>query len=148
AGSVGVPKVTRQRALLRWQVAVSSGFFIIAALTVRYLVIEARHDSGVDLDHIAVAEASFRPQQWVQSRVRTTVDRIMAAVAREPGVESVAVGSGLPFGTTITPVARLSHPFDSGAGTEPLRTTAISVSQDFFRVMGIALTRGRPFDNR
>ncbi|HEY0872808.1 MAG TPA: ABC transporter permease [Vicinamibacterales bacterium] len=148
AGSVGVPKVTRQRALLRWQVAVSSGFFIIAALTVRYLVTEARHDSGVDLDRIAVAEASFRPQQWEQRRVRTTVDRIMAAVAREPGVESVAVGSGLPFGTTITPVARLSHAFDSGAGTEPLRTTAISVSQDFFRTMGIALTRGRPFDNR
>jgi predicted permease len=148
AGSVGVPKVKRQRTLLRWQVAVSSGFFIIAALTVRYLVTEARHDSGMDLDRIAVAEASFRPQQWDEPRARLAIDRILEAAARQPGVEGVAVASGLPFGTVITPSTRLSHPSEPDATRKADSGTAISVSPDFFRATGVAITRGRSFDQR
>ncbi len=36
AGGLGAPKAKRQRVLLRWQVAVSTGFFILASLFVRF----------------------------------------------------------------------------------------------------------------
>lgn len=148
AGSVGVPKVSRQRMLLRWQVAVSTGFFIIASLCVRYLVIEARHDSGMDLDRIAVAHVDFNLQRWDEARARATVARILDEAAREPGVEAVAASAGLPFGNTATPLARLSLPADPDITRKPESALAILATPAFFRAAGISILRRRAFDDR
>src|SRR5262249_57586868 len=53
--SGGPPRRRRQQILLRWQVAIAAGFFIIATMFVKYTIAEARPDSGIDLDRIAVA---------------------------------------------------------------------------------------------
>src|SRR5215471_3137932 len=58
--SGGPPRRRRQQILLRWQVAIAAGFFIIATMFVKYSIAEARHDSGIDMDRIAVAVLDFR----------------------------------------------------------------------------------------
>jgi putative ABC transport system permease protein len=148
AGSVGVPKVSRQRTLLRWQVAVSTGFFIITSLSVRYLVIEARHDSGMDLDRLAIARVAFGVQRWDEARARAAIDRVLHEARREPGVDAVAASAGLPFGDTATPFALLAHPAEPDMTRKPDGALAMLVTPGFFRATGIALRHGRPIDER
>jgi predicted permease len=149
AGSVGVPKAKRQRALLRWQVAISTAFFIIATLCVRYLVSEARYDSGMDLDRMAVASIDFNIQRRDETRARATLERILARIRQQPGVETASFSSGLPFGTTITPRLLLytaEKPLTTDGGGED--ATLVIATPDFFRTTGISILRGRAFDER
>ena len=155
SGSVGVPRARRQRTLLRWQVAISAGFFIIATLCVRYLVNEARHDSGVDLDRIAVASVDFNLQRFDETRARRVSNEILDAVRGQPGIEAVAVSSGMPFGTTTTPRLLMSttdKPITSVNIQDAIGkyedATLIIATPDFFRTTGISILRGRGFDDR
>ena len=149
SGSVGVPKTKRQHRLLRWQVAISAGFFIIAAMTVRYLAAEARHDSGIDLDRIAVAHLDFYLQRWDEPRARSAIARILEEAHREPGVQVAAVSSGLPFGTTISPSLMFAKPDDPNLTTgEREDAKLIIATPDFFRATGVRLLYGRGFDDR
>ncbi|MEX2663708.1 MAG: ABC transporter permease, partial [Vicinamibacterales bacterium] len=148
-GSVGTPTTKRQHRLLRWQVAISAGFFIIASMSARYLASEARHDPGVVLDRMAVAIVSFYGSQWDETKARGAVDRILQEGARTPGVEAVAVSTGLPFGTTITPSAEISTP------DKPIQprgehgwAVLMAVTPQYFRAAGTPLLRGRGFDDR
>ncbi len=59
AGAAPPRRRRRQRAFIRWQVATSVCFFLIAALLARLLVREARHDSGVAIDELAMASVHF-----------------------------------------------------------------------------------------
>ncbi len=45
--------------VIRWQVAIAAGFFILATMFIRGTLDLAAHDSGVDLDRIAVATLNF-----------------------------------------------------------------------------------------
>ena len=148
-GSVGTPTTKRQRRLLRWQVAISAGFFIIASMSAQYLARDTRHDSGVMLDRMAVAIVSFYGQPWDEPKARAAVDRILQAGSRTAGVEAVAVSTGLPFGTTITPGAVLSTP-DKPVVPREQETWAMlmSVTPQYFRAAGTPLLRGRGFDDR
>lgn len=110
AGSVVASRAKRQRALLRWQVAISAGFFIISSLSVRYLATEAQHDSGVDMDRIGVAMLSFHAQGWDERRARRAIDGVLEHLRNDGEVESASVSGGLPFGTTLSPVVRMTTP--------------------------------------
>ena len=145
AGSVGAPRAKRQRRLLRWQVAISAGFFIIASMTVRYVVEDARHDSGIDLDRIAVGRIDFHMQGWDEARERQTVARILEEAQRESGIEAAAVSSGLPFGTTVTPLLLLARPDDPKLADQREDATLVIGTPAFFRVAGINLRHGRAF---
>jgi putative ABC transport system permease protein len=149
SGSVGVPKAKRQRTLLRWQVAISAGFFIIATLSVRYLVAESRHDSGVDLDRIAVAPIDFYLQRVDEDRARRTAQQIVDAVREQPGVDGVTVSTGMPFGSQMNPRLLVSTTDKSiTASPDQEGTSLVAATPDYFRVTGIAILRGRGFDDR
>jgi putative ABC transport system permease protein len=146
-GSVGAPRASRQRALLRWQVAISAGFFIIATMFMRYTLAEARHDSGVELDRLGVSVINFRGQSWDEPRVRQTLDHVLDHVRKDPAVESVALSTGMPFGLSSGRVTL------SAAGRPPLDARdsgaiGIAATPSFFRTLGISILRGRDFDDR
>ena len=149
AGSVGVPKAKRQRTLVRWQVAISTGFFIIATLCVKYTIAEARHDSGIDMDRVAVATMNFGRQQWDDTRARRAVSRLLEEIQQDPAVESAAVADGVPFGSTGTRTMAMSttdKPFD-GLRTFPWGP-AIAATPRYFQTLGIRIVVGRGFDDR
>ncbi len=149
SGTVGAPKAKRQRSLVRWQVAISTGFFILAALCVRYTIAEARHDSGIDLDRLSLATMNFWRQQWNDERASRVVDRLLGELKKDPLVESAAISTGVPFGssgtqsfsfsTTDKPITERGT-FRSGPG--------IAATPHFFRTLGIPILRGRIFDDR
>lgn len=148
-GTVGVPRAQRQRALLRWQVAISTGFFIIATMCVKYTIEEIRHDSGIQMDGLSIAAVNFAEQRWPETRVRGELDRVLEEARRQPGVESAAVSTGLPFGTRGGPEIALGtadKPIISGPRRYSARLVAGTPSA--FRTIGLTILAGRVFDDR
>ena len=148
-GSVGMPRARRQRALLRWQVAISTGFLIIASLCVRYLVTEGRHASGVDMGRLGVMSIDFSVQQRDEEGARRVLERLIRLAGREPGIEAVAVSTGFPFGTLTSPRLKMALGDAAFAGEGNLEDAVlIEATPGFFRTAGISILRGRPFDSR
>lgn len=149
AGGAASLRAGRQRTLLRWQVAVAAGFFIIATMFVRYTIAEARHDSGVETSRLGVAVLNFQTQQWDEARVRRAVDRLLEEARRSPAVEAASASTGMPFG--VRPMIRLSLSVPDAAGRregDRHRTTGIAVTPSIFRTLGVPILRGRGFDER
>ena len=150
AGSAAAPpRRRRQRILLRWQVAIAAGFFIIATMFVKYSIAEARHDSGVDLDRLAVAVLNFDASLWDEPRARRVFDRLLGELGSHPSIEEVSLASGLPFGVqsalrlSIMPAEQVGV-----AGAKPQVITTIAAAPSVFRALGVEILRGRGFDDR
>ena len=147
-GVLGAPKTRRQRTLLRWQVAISAGFFIVATMFVKYTIAEARHDPGIDLKRLGVAVLNFRTQQWDEARVRRTVDRVVEEARKDQAIEAVSVSTGMPLGLPAMRLT-LSQP-ETAIGGTPDRHNAVGVAAtpSLFKTIGVPILRGRGFDDR
>jgi predicted permease len=149
AAAVGVPRSRRQQAFIRWQVAVSAGFFLVAAVLVRIVALEATNDTGVDVDRLSLATMHFSAQRMDNARARQTLDEITVQLRQMPGIESVAVASGTPFGMTMTPYALLTtpdRPFVQGVRYQD--AYAIASTPEIFKTLGVPIVTGRGFDWR
>src|SRR4051812_5042135 len=147
--SGGPPPRRRQRILLRWQVAIAAGFFIIATMFVKYSIAEARHDSGIDIDRIAVAVLDFGTPEWNEARARLVADRVLDELRTHPSIDTASLAGGLPFGVpsalqlSMSPLERAGAP-----GAAPSVMTAIAGTPSVFRTLGVEILRGRSFDDR
>jgi predicted permease len=148
AAGVTTVRARRQRMLLRWQVAISAGFFIVATMFVRYTVAEARHESGIAMEGLAVAVLNVRAPGWDEARARRIVARVMDETRQDPAVRSVAASTGMPFG--LPPVARLALalPEQSGGEHQTYPGLGIAITPSWFQTMGVPILRGRGFDER
>jgi predicted permease len=149
SGTVGVPKKQRQRALLRWQVAISAGFFIIATMCVKYTIAEVRHDPGIEMDGLGIAAVNFYTQAWDEPRVRRELDRVLDEARRQPEIESAAVSTGLPFGTRGGASAALgTSDKPILAGNKTYSAHVVAGTPALFRTLGVPILAGRGFDDR
>lgn len=149
SGSVGMPQAKRQRRLVRWQVAVSTCFFILAMLGQKYIVAEARHDSGVELDRIALATMNFWVQRWDDEHTAQALARVLEEIEKDPQVQSAAVATGVPFGASNTP--RFTIATTDRAITQPgaaRYALAVAATPRIFQTLGVPILRGRGFDDR
>jgi hypothetical protein len=143
----GPARTARHRLLLRWQVAVSAAFFIVATMFVRFTVAEARHDSGVEMDRLAVAVLNLQSRQLDEARVRRTLDRVIEDARNVPAIEALAVSTGLPFG--VAGASTLSVVMPGQTGKDDVRAvTATAATPGIFRALGVPIVRGRGFDDR
>jgi putative ABC transport system permease protein len=148
-GTVGVPRSRRQRMLIRWQVAISTCFFLIAAVLARIILVEVRSDPGIALNRLALATVHFKFQGWDERRARQALDVALDAARREPGIESVSASSGMPFGLSMTPFADLSTPDKPIVRGRLYKGGHVLASTpEIFRTLGVEIVRGRAFDLR
>lgn len=149
AGATGVrPRVGRQRVIIRWQVAVAAGFFIVATMFIRATIEQANHDAGVEMDRIAVALLNFPSPGWDEARIRRTVDRIVDDGRRAASIESAAASTGLPFGIQPAMQVALAIP-DGDVETALGRSSvpAIAATASLFRTLGTPIVSGRGFND-
>ena len=139
-GSTAQPRWSTRRGLISLQVAISLAFFLISAFTIRIVVAERSRPSGIDIDHLAVGMLSLHLPPWDERAVRQLVERLTNADASAEGLESVAVSSGMPFGTTYTPIASVTSidkPFLPGRDTY-VSAPLLAASPSIFRTLARA----------
>jgi putative ABC transport system permease protein len=144
----GAGRNTRQRAFIRWQVAISVCFFLIAGAITRGIARQAFHDSGIAIDELAIASASATPEVS-EAQIQRALVRAATLARQRPDLTSVAVTNGMPFGLTSTrrDVITVS-PNRPPANSPPLTTLTIAASPEIFRTLGVPILRGRQFDDR
>jgi predicted permease len=149
-GSGESGKVRRARSLLAaGEIALAMVLLVAAGLLLRSFANLTSVSPGFDVQHIVKADVWLprfqysTPQQWVAFS-----DELLARVQTEPGLLESAVGVPLPIADGFVNLA-----FDI-VGSPPLSASASrtanysAVSPGYFRVMGIPLLAGRPFDQR
>ncbi len=149
-GSTGHMRWRTRRTLIAVQVMISLSFFLIAAFAVRVVQDERGRPSGVDVDRLAMGRLDFYLPPWNEPLARGAVDRLLALAPSQPGLESVAVLSGVPFGTTYTPGADVTtsdKPFLPGRTGYPF-AVLIAATPSVFTTMGVPIVQGRGFDAR
>ena len=148
AGGVGLSNDRRHRMLVRWQVAVSTAFFILAAITIRAVFAGIRHDAGIDLERLVIAQLDFDAQQWDEARARRVLDRVLAEARRAPEFSSVGVSTGMPFGTSNPGIEMSTLDRSTVAfGSVPTGVLVASTT-GFLSTIGVPIVRGRDFDER
>ena len=147
AGASGIrPRLRRQRMVIRWQVAVAAGFFIVATMFIRGTIQLARHDTGVEMDRLAVAALNFQNGSWDEGRIRRTIDRVMAEAGKDQAVETISASTGLPFGVWPSMDVSIARPEAVQDLARP-PVAGLAVTPSLFRTLGIPIVRGRSFDD-
>lgn len=148
-GATGVrPRVGRQRMIIRWQVAIAAGFFIVATMFIRATVAQARHESGIDLDRLAVTTFNLQPAMWTEARIRRAMERVVQEASAERSIEAVAVSTSLPFGIPPALQVAVARPGDEVSSANGLSVAAgIAATPSLFQVLGIPIVRGRAFND-
>lgn len=145
AGATGIrPRVARQRMVIRWQVAIAAGFFIVATMFIRGTINLASHDSGVELDRLAIASLNFDNGVWDEHRIRRAIDRVIEDGRANRAIEAVSASTGLPFGVPPMMHVGVASP-DHLANLDLPPTLAVATTPGLFQALGVAIVRGRTF---
>jgi len=144
SGATGVrPRLKRQRMVIRWQVAVAAGFFIVATMFIRATIEQSRHDPGIDMDRVAVAVLNFDNGAWDEARIRRTLDRVFEEARRQQGIDAVAASTGLPFGVPALQIGVTTE--TTAEDAKRLVYTGVAATPSLFRTLGIQIVQGRGF---
>jgi len=146
-GGVGDPAGRRTRALvLVAEVALSVMLLLAAGLMLRSLARMQAVDLGLTTADVSVFRLSLPGARYDGPDARVAfLDRLEERLAAIPGVESVATGVSIPFGTVslggtfLRP--ELPEP-EPGAAPNPGYRT---LDPDAFDALGLEVVRGRPF---
>jgi putative ABC transport system permease protein len=129
-----------RRMLVVSQFALSFVLLVSAALLLRSLARIAVVDPGFDSKHVLIAELSLQLREYSRQQSQQFLRAALAEIERLPGVRSVSGATTVPLG--------LEHSVMSmrvGDRIVP-RVHTNSVTEDYFRTMGIRLVQGRQFD--
>ena len=143
------PRWRARRQLISWQVAISAAFFMIAAFGAEVIVAEANHDSGVDVDRLALGLVDFGHAPWTEARARLAIDTILQHGRQQPSLEDIAVASKVPYGLPLPgylTATTLDRPFSATERGDTFELIAGTPS--IFHTLGVSIVRGRAFTDR
>ena len=140
------------RSTERWTTGFLAAQFALTVILLSYVVIDVRtsppplrSDTALDTPDLVTASITLPPDKYP-----TPADRVaFYRLARErigllPGVKAVSIASQLPLTGAVEKRLELAGQARSAGDTPPsVWTTAIDV--DYFRALGLAMTRGREF---
>jgi predicted permease len=140
-----LPRWRGRRGLIACQVAVSAGLVSVALLCAEQLIALARHDTGIDVDHLAIVRVPLPKPRYDEALGRRVVQDILESGRRLPGVESVALSSGFPI--------ELGGGAGGSVGVSPDQMSRgyydfMVSTPDVFGTWGIEMLQGRAFDDR
>ncbi len=137
-----------RHSLLVFEVGLAIVLLSSAGLLVRSFVSVLHYDSGFDpsdtLSAVTlISDPKFDPSD---QRILSFVDRVLPRLSALPGVQAAAMASALPLEETPQNSALVFE----GVPIPPIGTwptlSLISVSNDYFRVVGTPILKGRTFD--
>lgn len=144
ARGTGSARARLRSALLAGQFALSLLLLVGAGLFLRSLRNMQALPSGYDLAHSYVVSLDLGARELQSSDVRAYYQRLRDRVAGLPGVRAAAVGGRAPFEGMVKQQVRLpGRPTPTSAEDFP---TLLNVSPEYFEAVGIAIRRGRTFD--
>jgi putative ABC transport system permease protein len=149
-GSTGHLRWRTRRTLIAVQVMISLSFFLMAAFALRLVSYERQQPSGVDVERLAIGSLNFHLPPWNEAQARAAIERLVALGPTQQGLDSVAVVSGMPFGTNYTPgvdVTSTDRPFVPGRENYTF-APLIAATSSVFTTLGVPIVRGRGFDER
>ena len=144
AGMQRERKLRIRRVLVIAQIAVSFIVLTTAALFLQNLVRTSSLSPGFDIRQTVHAEVYLPPGVYKDSRaINSYVSRALAQLRGIPGIEGAAAARIIPFTDSTNFETGLT--FADNGGKQQARFNWNAVTPDFFRVMDIALLKGRAF---
>jgi len=140
-----LPRWRGRRGLIACQVTVSAGLVSIAVLCAQQLIVSARHDTGLDIQRLALVRLNLPPSRYDEGQARRLLDQVLDSARRLPGVESTALSSGFPIEMGSSrggEVAPTQEQLTGGRYDFMICTPAV------FRTWGIPTVDGRTFNDR
>jgi putative ABC transport system permease protein len=142
----------RQRArsfLAAAEIALAMVLLIGAGLLVRSFVTLTSVKPGFDARHLLKAEVSLpqfeysTPQQWTDFS-----NELLARIQAEPGMRDSAIAVPLPLANGLVILGFEIEGSVAPPSTKPRTADYVSISPEYFRVMGIPFLRGRNFNQQ
>lgn len=138
-----LPRWRGRRGLIACQVAVSAGLVSVAVLCAQQLIALARHDTGIDVDRLAVVQVPLQKARYDEVQGRRVLQDILDSARRLPGVESVALSSGFPIGLGGRGGTVGVSPDQLSRGYYDFMVS----TADVFGTWGVEILQGRRFDD-
>ena len=139
-----LPRWRGRRGLIACQVAVSAGLVSVALLCAQQLIATARHDTGLDIDRLALVRVNVAMPRRGDDEGRRMLDQMLEAARRLPGVESAALSSGFPIELGARGGAVGVNPDELPSGVYNFIVSTPAV----FDTWGVRILQGRGFDDR
>ncbi|HKQ91054.1 MAG TPA: ABC transporter permease [Blastocatellia bacterium] len=144
--SAGGARRRASRALVIAEVALTTVALVCAGLLLRSFQRLTQVDPGFRADHLLSAQLTLPGAKYQNyEQVKSFHQRLLPRIAALPGVEGVATIDNFPLtasnAKTRFAIEGAPRPAPGQFPTAQIR----AVSHDYFRVMGIALKRGRVF---
>jgi predicted permease len=136
-----------RNALVVAQVAVCLVLLVGAMLFVRSLQAAQHIDPGFDPDGLLVAAVDLVPNGYTPATGRQFHRRLIEAVSRVPGVESVALARQVPLGISGTSSTGVEIDGYTPRADEEVNITYNIVGPRYFETMRIPLVQGREFSD-
>ena len=149
-GGTGRRRQALGRLLLIAEVALSMALLVAAGGMVRSLIMIQQKDLGFDTDRVVRVTVELPGERGDEGGRRyTTFQQIAERLRKLPGVQ-IAGALDHPYAVTgsAAPSGRPLRTPSNASGGEPPRGELFRVDEEYFRVMGVSLTRGRSFGSQ
>jgi predicted permease len=139
--------LTARSVLVSFQVALAVTLLVGAGLLLRSFQNLQEESPGFDPEGVVAVQLELTGSGYEDREVRRTfLDNMLANIRQQPGMTQAAVTSALPFSHQGGQSSYLIEGYTQAAGESLPHGHRRTVSEDYFRAMGIPLLQGRMFD--
>jgi predicted permease len=129
------------------EIALAVVLLVAAGMLGRTLLRVSALDPGVNVRNVLVTRMALSPGVLADSgKIRPAWQEVLRRATRVPGVQSVAIVDTVPMREGNNQIGYWTSPDVPPEKQQPM-ALATSVSPDYLKVMGIALRRGRFFND-